>query len=309
MSLDSLLLWLSAKGEGSWSQFRGAVEALCVEQDEGSQISDELDRAGANGSDLPVYQRNRFALECLGHVEFEADRRWRVVPPVVALLPNNSGEGVLCGARSSGLLERLDRVGELHVTRTDGPGMPQRLVVRGTPQAVVLAASQLGILVQVNTPTAILSAVPVVRDPTTWHRTEIPETPGWTVHRFSSTHLRWIESMKADMMNRRTAFFRFMMGHQRFYYLRWRGETYGVPVEVGKYVVMRKTRGLVAHDAARRTLSVPVSCRPPRLIERALVLCSGLLPALDAPSRRLVYTCIPPNVAHLAAQLLMQEAR
>ena len=140
MSLDRLLLWLSAKGQGSWSQFRGAVEALCVEQDyEAPEITDNIERDGSNGSDLPVYQRCRFALQRLGHVEFfsnEAERGWRVVPPAVALLSTDSGEGVLCGARFSGLLERLDRVDDLDVTRTDAVGMPQRIVIRGNSQSV-----------------------------------------------------------------------------------------------------------------------------------------------------------------------------
>ena len=313
MNLDLLLLWLSAKGQGSWSQFRGAVEELCIEQEyDTPETTDDLDRAGVNGSDLPLYQWTRFALQRLGHVEFFStgtDHDWRVVPPVVALLPSQPSEGILCGARSSGLLKRLDLVDDLEVISADAPGMPQRIVVRGPSQSIAFAASRLGLLVQANTATAILSAVPVVQDPAAWCRTAVPDTQGWTVHRFSSARLRWTESTKTDAMRTRTAFFRFVMRHQRFYYLRWRGDTYRVPVQVGKYVVMRKTRGLVAYDAATRTLSVPVSCRPPLLIERALILCSGLLPAFDAPSRRLKYTCIPPHVARLTAQLLWQEVK
>lgn len=313
MSLDHLLLWISAKGQGSWSQFRGAVEELCVEQDaESSGVVDDADRSDAIGSDLPLYQRNRFALQRLGHVEFfsnEAEHGWRVVPPVVALLPSNSGEGILCGARFSDLFESLDRVDDVDIIRTDAPGMPQRIEIRGTSHAVSLAASRLGLLVQANAATAILSAVPFVRDPAAWIRTTIPETQGWTVHRFSSSRLGWTESTRTDATKMRTGFFRFVMKYQRFYYLRWCDYTYRVPVEVGKFVVMRKTRDLVAYDAATRTLSVPVSCRPPLLIERALILCAGLLPAFDAPSRRLKYTCIPPIVARLTAQLLCQEVR
>ena len=105
-----------------------------------------------------------------------------------------------------------------------------------------------------------------------------------------------------------TALFRFVRKHQRFYYLRWHGQTYRVPVQVGKYAVATKTRGLVSYDAATQTLSVPVSCRPPLLIERALILCSGVLPALQGQSRRLRYTGVPPHVARLTAQLLLREA-
>ena len=313
MSVDHLLLWLSAKGQGSWSQFRGAVEELCVEQDEGApSADDEGDRPATTTSDLPVYQQVRFALQRLAHVEFfcsQVDQGWRVVPPVIALLPSRPGEGLLCGARSPHLLEGLGRLDDLDVIGAESPRMPQRLSLRGTPRAVWSAAAQLGILVQEEAATAILSGVPGVRSPGTWFSTAIPETPGWTVHRFSSSRLRWTETTGTDAKVARTGLFRFVMKHQRFYYLRWRDRTYRVPVQVGKYAVMRRRRGLLAYDATTETLSIPAVCRPPLLIERALILCSGLLPGFDPASDRVGYTSVPPDVARLAAQLLRQEVR
>jgi len=313
VSLDHLLLWLSAKGRGSWSQFRGAVEALCVEQDEAEpSADDEGDHPATNTSDLPVYQQVRFALQRLAHVEFfsnQIDQGWRVVPPVIALLPGRPGEGLLCGARSPDLLEGLHRLDDLDVIRAESTGMPQRLLLRGTPQAIWSAAAHLGVLVQEDAATAILSGVPGVRSPETWFSTGIPETPGWMVHRFSSSGLRWTEATGRDAKAARTGLFRFVMKHQRFYYLRWHGRTYRVPVQVGKYAVMRRRRGLLVYDAAAETLSVPAVCRPPLLIERALILCSGLLPGFDPASGRVGYTSVSPDVARLAAQLLGQEMR
>ena len=311
MSLDYLLLWLSAKGQGSWSQFRGAVEELCVEQDyEQADADDEGDRPAGGSADLPVYQRARFALQRLSHVEFfstEAGHDWRVVPPAIALLPSNSCEGLLCGARSPELMRRVCRCADIDVVTADAPGMPQRIVVRG--DAVVLAAERLGIIVQADAATAILSAVPDVRDPAPWFRMAMPETPGWAVHRFSSSRLGWVDCTTTDAMRKPTGLFRFVMKHQRFYFLRWRGRSYRVPVQVGKYAVMQRRRGILAYDAATKTLSVPAICRPPLLIERALVLCSGFLPDFDPPSGRVEYAKVPLDVARLAAQLLRQEVR
>jgi hypothetical protein len=311
VSLDHLLLWLSAKGQGSWPQFRGAVEELCAEQEYGSaDADDEGERPAKTSSDLPIYQRARFALQRLAHVEFfsnQVSQDWRVVPPTVALLPSEPGKGLLCGARSPDILERLNHVGDIEVVRAAIPGIPERILIRGSSEAVALAAARLGLLVQVDAPMAILSAVPGVRDPATWAWTAIPETPGWAVHRFSPSRLGWGESSRSDAWNARTGLFRFVMGHQRFYYLRWRGCSYRVPVQVGKYAIMPRRRGLLAYDMASQMLSVPAVCRPPLLIERALVLCSGLLPSLDWSSGRLEYTNVPPDVARLAAQLLRQE--
>ena len=303
MSLDNLLLWLSAKGQGSWSQFRGAVEELYAGEDYRSLLADDEGERYAASSGLPVYQRIRFALERLGHVEFFTNN-WRVVPPALALLSRSSGDGVLCGARSPNLLHSLNN--ELEVNRVTVPGMPDRLAVRGAYEAVVLGAARVGVLVQADAPMTILSATPSVREPAMWSPAAIPETAGWTVHRFSSSRLGWIESTGGEA-NARTGLFRFVMGHQRFHYLRWRGYSYRVQVQVGKYAVMRTKRGHLIYDATRRMLSVPVVCRPPLLIERAIILCCGILPSFNLSSNRLEYANVTPDVAFLAAQLLCQE--
>ncbi|MYK11739.1 MAG: hypothetical protein F4041_19130 [Acidobacteriia bacterium] len=97
------------------------------------------------------------------------------------------------------------------------------------------------------------------------------------------------------------------MKHQRFHYLRWDGRSYKVPVQVGKYAVRRRKRGVLAYDSASGVFSVPRIFRPPLLIERALVLCSGFLPEFDSTSRRATYAGVPSDVARLVAQLLWQE--
>ena len=307
MNLEHLLLWLSAKVQGSWSQFRGAVEELCTEQDCDLLETDNGEHRPTSGSDLPVYQRVRFALQHLGHAEFfsnQISQDWRVVPPTLALLPG-SGEGVLCGARSPDLLRRLST--HFDVSRTAAPGMPDRIMIRGTSNAVVHDTSLVDLHIQVDAPTAILSALPDVRDPAAWSPMPTPETPGWTVHRFSPSRLAWVQSAAIEAQNAQTGLFRFAMDHQRFHYLRWRGGSYRVPVQVGKYATIQKRRRLLTYNESTLSLFIAAACRPPLLIERALVLCSGLLPSFDAPSRRLVYTNVFPGVAHLAAQLLRQE--
>ncbi len=311
MRLNHLLLWLSAKRQGSWSQFRGAVDELCEDQGNGAvDADDEGTRPGKTSSDLPVYQQARFALQRLGHVEFfssEIARDWGIVPPTLALRSSHPSEALLCGARSPEFLDRLDHTDGLEVVKTPALGMPDRIVVRASSETLALSAAQLGLMVQHDASMAILSAVPRVRDPAIRCRTEIPENPGWTVHRFSSSRQVWSDSTGMDARNARTGFFRFVMGYQRLYFLRWRSRSYRVTVQVGKYVVMRRTRGLLAYDRTSQTLSVPAMCRPPLLIERALVLCSGLLPSFDPPTARLEYADVPREEVRLAAQLLGQE--
>jgi hypothetical protein len=312
--LDHLLLWLSAKGRGSWSQFRSAVEGLNVQPQGGiSANTDNEERWSTGGADLPLYLQIRFAMERLGHVEFftqEAEKGWRVVPPVVVFLADSPERGLLCGARSPDLLTDVRRWDDVEVSVSEVDGGPQRILLRGPSQEVVAArARALGFHLQKAAPIAILSSVPGVCDSSAWDRTSMPDTPGWSVHRFSASRLQWLEVSQADAAKARNGLFRFAMKHQGFYYLRWQGASYQVPVQMGKYAAMRGRRGILAYDSARRALTVPAICRPPLLIERALVLCSGFLPRFDSTSSRLEYRDIPPDVVRVAAQLLRQEVR
>src|SRR5436309_1903000 len=113
MTADRLLLWLSARREGSWEQFKGAVEELGASvPPRGSGEDDISPQYG-----LPLYQRLRLNLQRLAHVEFFArgcQNGWRVGPPVLAL--NQRGgrwEGIFCGARSPKLLDRLHSLHEV----------------------------------------------------------------------------------------------------------------------------------------------------------------------------------------------------
>lgn len=315
MSFNDLLLWLSAKREGSWSQFRAAVEQLQVQPKTvaSADPDDQGERISGAVADLPIYQHARFALERLGHVEFYdrgAGNGWRVVPPTVALFTGAANEGVLCGARSSDLLDALRCSGDVDVLASEVEGMPSRILVRGpSKKAMDQWAGTRRLQVQPAAPVAILSAVPGVLDPCTWYPSPMPENPGWSIHRFSTSRLRWQEADQETAARDRVGFFRFVARHQRFYYLRWRARSFRVQVQAGKYAVLRRRRGLVLYDSGRCALSVPMVLRPPLLIERALVLCSGVLPDISPSLGRVEYRDVPVDVARLVAQLLRQEIR
>lgn len=317
MSLNNLLTWMSARGRGSWSQFRTAVEELHVppsQSEEDGEIVEDV-----TTSDLPLYQTARFSLQRLAHVEFyspgeEAD--WRVVPPTIAV--HNEGDrwvGILCGARSPDLRDRIGR-GEIVRESQAAPGMPDRIQLAASDLAVLQpAASAMGLHIQLQAPLSLLAAIPPVDDPRSRVSENAPAVPGWTIERFRPTILRWTtrdatterELEVRDVTGCQTGLFRFRMKYQRFHYLRWQGKTYKVNVQVGKYAVARhrRVRGLLHYDPSRSVLTVPVSCRPPLLIERALILCTGLLPQINALGR-LEYT-VPHEVARVAARLLRQE--
>jgi hypothetical protein len=254
-----MLLWLSAKSQGSWSQFRSAVEELNGQQVELEPEGEDNDSA-STGSDLPIYQQFRFALQRLGHVEFfsaGAETGWRVVPPTIAIRTRGTADGVLCGARSPALLESLCADNDLTVNVTQIDGMPQRIAIRSpSHELLVRRAREHSFRIQNDAPMSLLLALPGVRDSSSWRASKMPETPGWLVHRFSTYNAQWEEMRQEDTHKARSGLFRFTFKHQRFYYLRSRGCTYSIPVQVGKYAVMPRRKGTLTYDPKRRTLSI-----------------------------------------------------
>src|ERR1700731_2146081 len=157
MTPNELLFWLSARKEGSWPQFRGAVETL--------DLANNADESEQDTS-LPLHQRVRFNLERLGHVEFgaaECEDGWRVVPPALALCQQeNTVSGVLCGARTSKLMERVERSArELSFERAPDTDCPDiiRMQAPESERLIELATGE-GLLCQPDAPIALLSRLP-----------------------------------------------------------------------------------------------------------------------------------------------------
>lgn len=171
MKANELLLWMSARREGSWQQFRAAVEELHSPED-GSELND----TGPPTSDeFRRYQRFRLDFGSLGHAEFfarECENGWRIAPPTLAAHPVPNGfRAVLCGARSPPLLDRLLRTGEQLAVEVCS--------VRGVPDIVRFTAPEIGSLeslaiqssirFQPDAPLAILSHLPPCDPPPRQH--------------------------------------------------------------------------------------------------------------------------------------------
>ena len=71
VSANDLLLWMSARGKGSWSQFRAAVEELHMAEQENTAPTVEEEEPTARAG-LPLHQSLRLNLERLAHAEFFA---------------------------------------------------------------------------------------------------------------------------------------------------------------------------------------------------------------------------------------------
>lgn len=315
MSANALLLWMSARREGSWAQFRAAVEELRVgsTDEDGGEEDDTPDQL-----ELQLYQTLRFNLQRLGHVEFFAGAGgcdWRVTPPSLAVTSHPRGWlGVLVGARSLALLHRFIAAAEpVKVETLSVPTYPDQIIVRAPDRETLAAmAERAGLCLQSDAPAALLSSLPAIDDALVRHSVPLPIGTEWRVDRFSAGRLTWRAATLQQAAAVSSGLFRFSFQHQRSVLFCERGKASRIPGQVGKYLVLRSRRcSILRYDARGCTLAVPASCRPPFLIERALILCSGSPPAHEGSSRAgvLRYNEIPENIAESAAALLRQELR
>lgn len=315
MSGNDLLLWMSARREGSWQQFRAAVEELHVSA---PGMDDSQEDETSDRFDLPLYQALRLNLQRLGHAEFFAgagDAEWRVTPPSLAVTLSTRGWiGVMAGARSPNLMRRIHVASNsLRLNRSQFPACPDQFVFGAEdPEALAGLAENVGLCLQRDAPTALLACLPPIDDPAVRHRVPLPLGSDWKIERFSPEDLRWLSARREEAESTAWGLFRFALRHQRQVLVCSRGEAFRVPVQVGKFLALRRYRRrqpTLEYASASRTLAFPVICRPPFLVERALILCSGALPTFAAGAGRstLSYTGIPEQTAATTAELLRQR--
>ena len=318
MSAESLLLWMSARVQGSWPQFRAAVEALHLNDSDDNE-SEKADEHSPEQNSLPLYHALRLNLQRLAHAEFfskTAGNDWRVAPPTLAVTECNRGWiGVLAGARSGRLLQRVGAAAtncELQ-TLTFQACPDQIRLVADDRRDLRDAAEQAGLIYQDCAPAAILASIPCIDDPLIRHPAQLPFGDEWRVERFSPSSLAWRGATAQYANTAASGLFRFLRRHERPVFLCLSGTAFRVPGQVGKFMVLKARRQrILCYEPASNRFSVPASCRPPFLIERALVLCSGEPPHYETRTSMtglLHYANVPAQIARLTSALLRQELR
>lgn len=309
MKANELLLWLSARREGSWRRFRAAVEEL----HSGDNDSEDDGITTSGDDDFLLHQRLRLNLECLAHVEFfarECEEGWRVTPPTLAAHPIPGGvRVVLCGARSPALRERLIRAGEsLGCETLDPSGVPEVIRFSAADVATLSElAAKVGLNLQPEAPRSILSHIRSCDPPSRRQRQSVfPDGADWRIRRFDTVELRWRTTDRHHAQTARDGVFEFQLYDYWRYFMRCAGGTFEMPRAVALYVHLRHHRGLLRYDSQNHTLRLPGTCRPPRLLDRALTLCSGVPPCFEPATGFLTYSDVPPEIARFAAELLRQ---
>jgi hypothetical protein len=304
---------MSARSQGSWQQFRAAVEELQLNNVEVNGLSQEAEDDVRDTSALPRYQLLRLNLEKFGHAEFFAGAEpsgWRVTPPTLASVQIRDGwRGILVGARTPNVLQRVHEAAADHLEVSPLADCPDQIAIVNVPAKTLGSIAQkAGLIFQHNAPVAILTSLPRIDDSRLRQKTELPIGSDWIIDRFSISQNRWRPATREEALSSVLGLFRFSLHYRRLVLLCSDGRAFRISPQVAKYLLLfRRRRPILRYDALNLDLSMPASCRPPLLIERALILCTNAPPLYEPSTGLLHYSEIPPPVADLAAGLLRQE--
>jgi hypothetical protein len=273
-------------------------------------------RENGRTNDLPadlVAEGGRYRmiedLAVLGHVELEADNRWRVAPPALAALGEESEQSataVLCGARTRGLMDRLakacvDRGAEMQsIAQNERPHC--LIVTAATTSDLCAIATACAMGWQRDAAFTLLASLPTIA---TWPRTPCPMVAGKVeeVRRFSKSNLRWTASSLDEARTAVRGLFHIKRDWNSIVLMKDGKDAQSeIDSAAGRLAVAAGTRKLHL-DLESRSLRIPGALRPPTLISRSLALCSGMLPEFGREKRDLAFRGISHRIAHLAVAI------
>jgi hypothetical protein len=264
---EQLLWWLSARGQGSWSELASAIEMLEL-------CSDYLNPAGI--------LRN---LVLLGHVESRTqDNRWSVAPRCSVTCALDDDVRFLAGARGPGDNVLVDDIAGAKRSTQPGAAGPARIALPADTPDVSDELTPVG-------PAALTLSdlLPCLSD---WianlSELDRPDLGGGALQRFDGRTWQPDSSLRETDKGYRgpSGLYRFLGEGNRILWhalfdserQRWhRADLTGL--KFAALTLEARDRLRVTLDPSTRDLLIPVSQRWPLIYERALVLASGWLPA------------------------------
>jgi hypothetical protein len=283
MNYDLLLQWASERGQGSLVAFHQAHEWLAYGDAEADYWTWTLQ-----------------SLQALGHLEVDWDtRRWEIAPPTIATVVNGGGYALLCGARPSWFIRRLDSIDgdndpalrylaknivlEQPVPQHGGPSL--RLVTLDLESDAEEICAALGVQYSPYAGDRLLHLLPSLpRLISAGRRTE-PELPGGILPSRMGAGMvgqRLFEEM-CDPSDITTGSYELaLFDTRRYFYVHNGGQVFeSGRGEVIYIELLRRGSHVLRWDESNQALLVPTRFRLPQLYERAAVLRTGLLPAVE----------------------------
>lgn len=242
-------------------------------------------------------------LSMLGHVEVPTSSSWRIAAPVLAGTPtenNPEPAAVLCGARTPGVIARVERAATaagawLHVTAIPNRPSQIRVVARNMADLKEVAV-RASMSIQMDAAYTLLACLPTIRN---WPRQPCQMVAGRveTVRRFSGSNKKWIDSSLPEATAAQKGFFRIKRDWDWVSILKTsQSDCAYIDDRAGRLFTASKLR-FASWETGR--FGMPIELFPPATIARALVLCTGLLPQFDSKNRRLSFEGVSPAMLRL----------
>ena len=319
---DRLLYAISAKRELGWPAFKRTFEQLCAAHAADASVTD---------MGFARYETAR-GLDALAHLEieiaFDSGTRLYAATPTLCLLPRAGlPTAILSGARSPNSIEvlgqRIKGIGRnLQIEVREQAGKVKRL-----PARVSIAAESTEDLASI----AEVAGMEFQKVPVSWRILNFSasladylsgcnwartDRLNWDEQQFDVDRVCFTENTRLQD----TQLIRYVHPSRQYpiYYL-WRGaEAVRVDPDWGRFAVLEAAQKDILHyDDSVAALFLPVTVPLPKLLARALCLCSGFAPrvvsservtgsALASTSFR-VYRDIPAEFARIAAAKVGQE--
>ena len=318
---DQLLYVISAKKEMPWASFKEAFDYLYTLQAASRSPEPE-------GINYKRFQTVR-AHDSLGHCEFEFSENGSQVyaaSPVLVRLPcAGFPQAILVGARSPKIIHKLldacKFIGNhVNLEVTEQPGelvlVPTRVAVQVEDvEELEAIAKSLGIAFM-ETPSAwsLLHFAASVDDYlATLKWSNDPELTTWKRQTFDPSSLQFRSFQEADT-DIRLSQYSHPSRNTQIHYLWKEGRCTKIDRDWGRYVVLKALQqNVLVYDQRRFIMAVPVGAKLPRLLERALTLCSGYVTTFVeslpfSPKIRgfNLFQAIPPQIAEVTAAKLGQ---
>lgn len=321
---EKLLYVISAKKELAWLSFKETFDYLY--NLETGVREENTDKDGIKNKRLQTIR----ALDSLGHCDFNfSDDRSKnkvyAAPPVLVRLPcAGFPQAILAGARSPNTIQQLSDACqsagthinlEIKEQASESVLIPKRVAVQAEDVRELEAiASSLGIPF-LETPSAwsLLHFAACIDDYLATLKWANDSELSWKHQTFEPSSLQFKTLEKTDT-NIRLSRYSHPSRNTQSYYLWQDGICTEIDLDWGRYAILKALRrNILIYDKRRFTMAVPASANLPRLLERALTLCSGYaakyvkkLPHDPQIQGFKLFSAIPPQIAEMTAAKLGQ---
>lgn len=288
---DILLEYLSYKQTGSWNEFKKTIQNLNYTE------SLQIDR-----------NKIRRMFSSLGHIEFMFENNngiYSVCPSCISIF-KNTYKGVLCGARTTEMLEKLQAECELfhllyeEIPQTDAPKAIFIDFKNNENLENFIKNSQLNLFITKNFSERLLQSLPTLYDIFEQNKTEPVEL------NLKSKNMYMYETMldaklllAAPRGYRDFYVYENRLPFKKEYFLAYEDKFYKIDRNYGLCISFAKYNKKILH-LKNNNLLTPIWV--PELIDRALTLASGFNREITSNGKKVIYANIDVDLANLTSQ-------